>query len=119
MKEKDTKTAADDCSSCDDCCHGSHNCCDGHDAHHGGCCGKMHGFSLIRLGIFLLILAFVFWAGVKLGEFKAEFSNRYFWTDGQGMGRFNVMGGYGYEPGQGMMFLRNDNLLKPTSTKAK
>jgi|SRR3989344_3965193 len=49
----------DKCVSCHDCCHGRH--------------GMMGGFSWLRILIALVILGFIFSAGVKFGELKSGF----------------------------------------------
>ena len=65
-------------------------------SHYCGYCGMwgMHGghrHGLLRLLLGLFILLMVFWLGMKLGEFKGEFS---------GMGDY---GGYGSYYGRHMM----------------
>ncbi|MDP2933041.1 MAG: hypothetical protein Q8N81_02825, partial [bacterium] len=75
-----------------------------------GCCGSMHKFSFLRLILFLFILAFVFWGGVKLGELKSEFYGYYGGAAGMHGRYFIQRDGFG----PGMMW--NNFYQRPTST---
>lgn len=71
---------------------------------HNECCCHQHWggwskFSLLRLFLFLFILAFVFWGGVKIGELKSEFSG-YFDSPFGGRGKIFLRQG---DFGPGMM----------------
>ena len=64
-KENDEGTKACACLTCHD-----------HGSMHGGmccCCGRGGRFSILRVVIGVLLLIFVFWFGVKVGEVRSFF----------------------------------------------
>lgn len=79
-EKKDMKDCCENCGTCENgsCGMAGAGQCGsrGWQKHCGG--GHMGG----RLLLGLVILAFVFWAGIKLGELKAQFSG---WDKGYGM----------------------------------
>ena len=77
--------------------------CHDHGSMHGGMCCCCHGggrFSILRIVIGVLLLIFVFWFGVKVGEVKSLFYGGY---QGRSMmmryGYENMGGGYGVPMG--------------------
>lgn len=82
-KDNDEGTKACACLTCHD-----------HGSMHGGMCCCCHGggrFSILRVVIGVLLLIFVFWFGVKVGEVKSLFGGGY-------QGRY-MMIHYGYGGG--------------------
>jgi hypothetical protein len=68
--------------------------CHDHGSMHGGmccCCGRGGRFSILRIVIGLLLLIFVFWFGVKVGEVKVLFGGGY---GGRSMMMRSGYGGY-------------------------
>lgn len=63
----------------------------GHDHMHGHCVWNKH--RLLRVLLLLGMLFFVFWLGVKVGEFRGEFGY------GRMMGGYDDYNNYGYRSG--------------------
>jgi hypothetical protein len=94
---------------------------------HNGYCGHMHGpmshlcwrhggFRFWRWVIGLLILVFVFTAGVKLGELKSYFGGNFLDRSGLRQGYYMMYDGQNFTFGPGTNNLRANNSQTPTSS---